>query len=72
MGLAHARGTQEEEGADGAAGVPESGPVAGDGADHLVHGLVLPDDFPAEDLAETGEAGGLGGGHFLYRDAGHD
>jgi len=53
LGLAHARGPEEDEGADGALRILEAGAGAQHGLGHRVDGLVLADDAPVEDLVQV-------------------
>ena len=66
LGLAHAGGAQEDEGADGAVGVLEAGAVALDGLHHLAHGLVLADHLAGHLLLHAAQLAAL-----LLGDAGH-
>ena len=59
LGLAHARGTQEQEGADGPLGVLQTHTAAADGLGHRVDGLVLPHHTLVELLLQLQQAHGL-------------
>ena len=52
LGLAHAGGTQEQEGADGLVGVGDAGAAAEDGLGHQTHRLVLTHHPLVEDLLQ--------------------
>ena len=71
LGLAHAGGAEEQEGADGAVRVLEPRPAALDGPHDRVDGLVLPDDPGLEALLHPEDAVALGLGDLVHRDAGH-
>ena len=71
LGLAHAGGAEEQEGADGAVRVLEARPAALDGPHDRVDGLVLPDDPGLEALLHLEDAVALGLGDLVDRDAGH-
>ena len=51
--LANARGTEEEEAADGAVRVRDAGPRALDGLSHETHGLILTDNALVDDLVKA-------------------
>ena len=51
--LAHARGTEEEEGAYGTSGIGDACAGADDGFRDLLHRLVLPDDTLMQDIVEV-------------------
>ena len=70
LGLAHARGAEEDERATGAARVLERAAAASDGACHLGHGLVLPNDALVEHVLAAQELGGLGLGEVRDGNAG--
>ena len=71
LGLAHAGGPEEQEGADGTVRVLEPRPAALDGPHDRVDGLVLADDPGLEPLLHLEDAVALGLGDLVYRDAGH-
>jgi len=60
LGLAHARGAQEQEGADGLLGLLEARAGAPDGLGDDFDGLVLADDALVQDILHVHELLGLG------------
>ena len=70
LGLAHARGAQEEEGAGGAVGVGDAGPRAAHRVGHGGHGGLLPDEALADDVLHGQELLGLTLEELAHGDAG--
>ena len=69
LGLAHARGAQEDERADGALGVLQAGTAAAHGVGHGADGLVLPDDALVELVLKVNELFALALQHAAHGDA---
>ena len=69
LGLAHARGAQEDERADGALGVLHAGTAATDGVGYGADGLVLPDDTPVQLVLEAQQLRALALHHAADGDA---
>ena len=70
LGLAHARGAQEEEGAGGAVGVGDAGPRAAHRVGHGGHGGLLPDEALTDDVLHGQELLGLSLEELAHGDAG--
>ena len=70
LGLADPGGTEEQEGADGAAGVLHAGPGALHGLGDGAHGLVLSDHARPQALAQLQEALALALEQLAHRDPG--
>ena len=70
LGLADACGAKEQEAADGAVGVGDTGAAAQDSLAHLGHGLVLTDDPLVQHIVQMQQLLAFALHQLFYRDAG--